>query len=385
MSNISALDNLPAIDMLKEEGITFESIANEMIADYQARYEELTGEALELYPADSRRILINTTAGKLYQLAAIMNERHKLNFIQYMYGPFLKNWGANFGFVEDGTEAAQVTLRFTLSAVQPQDITIPAGTRATCGDQIYFATDEDLVIPAGSEYGDTNATCTEVGTKGNGYIEGQLNIISDPVNLVESVSNTTESAGGHDEYTDEELRELIFNFSNTYSSAGPIEAYEEFTKAYSSNIIDAKVITDHQATVKIYILLQNGILPTAEYLENVYEYVKGLNKTPDTDKIEMYAPTQVGYTLEATYYISEDKKEIADGIKEAIEDSVNEFVNYTKSKIGRAINPDILRSYVNAAGGSRIVITAPEYEAIEEDEVAVCENISLTFGGYDKE
>lgn len=385
MSNISALDNLPEINLLDDEGITIESIANEMIADYEARYKELTGEELTLYPADSRRLMIATTAGKIYQLAAIMNERHKLNFIQYMYGSFLKNWAANFGYTESGLEAATVTLRFTLAAVQQVDITVPAGTRATCGDHIYFATDEDLVIPAGSLYGDTSATCTEEGTKGNGYIEGQLNIITDPVNLVASVENTNESAGGHDEYTDQELRELIFNFSDVYSSAGPIGAYEEFAKAYSSNIVDAKIITSDEAVVQIYILLQNGTLPTTAYLEDVYNFIMELQKTPDTDKVEMKAPTAVDYQIEATYYLPEDKKEIADGIKEAIEDSADEFAEYTKSKIGRAINPDILRSYVNAAGGSRIVITTPEYIAVEEDEVAICSNISLTFGGYDKE
>ena len=67
MAGISALENLPEIDVLKDEGITFDSIVNEMIADYEARYRELTGEELTIYPADSRRILINVTAGKIYQ------------------------------------------------------------------------------------------------------------------------------------------------------------------------------------------------------------------------------------------------------------------------------------------------------------------------------
>lgn len=385
MSNIGVLDNLPEIDMLKDEGITFDSIANEMIADFEARYQELTGEELILYPADSRRIMINTTAGKLFQLANIMNERHKLNFIQYMYGTFLKNWGAGFGFTEDGTEAATVTLRFHLAAVQPNNITIPAGTRATCGDHVYFATDEDLVIEAGQLYADTNATCTEPGTKGNGYIEGQLNIITDPVNLVEKVENTTESAGGHDEYTDQELRELIFNFPDTYSVAGPSGAYEEFVKAYSSNIIDAREITTSDAVVHIYVLLQNGNLPTSEYCDKVAEFLKSMKKTPDTDKVEIKPAVKVEYKLEATYFISEEKKEIADGIKEAIEDAGNEFTEYTKSRIGRAINPDILRAYVSAAGGSRIVIKTPDYRTIAENEVAVCNDIKITFGGFDKE
>ncbi len=91
-----------------------------MIADYEARYRELTGEELTIYPADSRRILINVTAGKIYQLATIINERHKLNFLQYMYGDFLKNWASNFGFDKDGRESASVKLRFHLADAQKQ-------------------------------------------------------------------------------------------------------------------------------------------------------------------------------------------------------------------------------------------------------------------------
>lgn len=164
MARIDALENLPKIDMLADEGITFESIVNEMIADYEAYWKELTGEELVLYPADSRRIMLNVAAGKLYQLAAIINERHKLNFLQYMYGDFTKNWAANFGFKENGVEAAIVTLRFYLAAEQLIDVLIPAGTRATCGDNIFFATDEPLIIPAGENYADTSATCTQQGT-----------------------------------------------------------------------------------------------------------------------------------------------------------------------------------------------------------------------------
>lgn len=385
MAKIDVLENLPKIDMLADEGITFESILNEMIADYEAYWKELTGEELTLYPADSRRIMLNVTAGKLYQLATIINERHKLNFLQYMYGEFTKNWAGNFGFKKDGVESATVTLRFHLAAVQPMDITIPAGIRATSGDLVFFATDEDLIIPAGETYADTSATCTQSGTVGNGYVIGQLNAIADPVNLVESVENITQSAGGHDEYTNQELKELIYNFPDIYSTAGPEGCYEEITKNYSSNIVDAKISTNAEALVLIYVLLQNGGIPTAEYCESVLNYIKDLKVTPDTDKVQVLAPGVVNYTIEATYYIPESKKDIADGVKESIEDAGQEFADYERSKIGRAINPNILTAYANAAGASRIEIISPSYSAIENNEVAICDKINLIFGGFEKE
>ena len=385
MAGISALENLPEIDVLKDEGITFDSIVNEMIADYEARYIELTGEELTIYPADSRRILINVTAGKIYQLATIINERHKLNFLQYMYGDFLKNWASNFGFDKDGRESASVKLRFHLADAQKTDIVIPKGTRATSGNGIFFATDEDTIIAAGEEYTDTNATCTEKGTIGNNYAIGQINSIADPVNLIESVENTTESSGGHDEYTDSELRELIYNFPERYSTAGSEGAYKELAMAYSTNIVDAKIITNNEAVVQIYILLQNGKVPDEEYCKKVQTFIYDLKESPDTDKIEVRAPEINEYEINATYYIPEEKKEIADGIKEAIMDAVEEFAEYTKTKVGRSINPGILTAYANAAGASRIQISSPDFQKIGESEVAVCRQINVIFGGFDKE
>lgn len=385
MAKIDALENLPEIDMLKDEGITFESIVNEMIADYESYWQELTGEELILYPADNRRIMLNVAAGKLYQLASIINERHKLNFLQYMYGDFTRNWAANFGFKEDGIESAKVTLRFGLVEPQSMDIMIPAGTRATSGDNVFFATDEELVIPSGQAYADTCATCTRSGTIGNGYAVGQLNVLADPINLVSGVQNMDQSAGGHDRYTNQELKELIYNFPACYTTAGPAECYEQIAMRYSNNIVDAKVITNNEALVQIFILLQNGVIPTVEYCEKVHDFIKELKVTPDTDKIEVAAPDVVTYEIEAGYYIAYEQKDIADGIKEAVEDAGSEFIDYTESRIGRAVNPNVLVTYANAAGASRIEIVKPSYQHIRENEVALCSNIKMSFRGFEKE
>ncbi len=379
------LDNLPEINMLADEGITFESIVNEMIADYEAYWRELTGEELILYPADSRRIMLNVAAGKLYQLATIINERHKLNFLQYMYGDYTRNWAANFGFKEDGVESATVILRFCLAEPQPTDIIIPAGTRATSGDNVFFAIDEVLVIPSGEVYAEASATCTLSGTVGNGYVIGQLNVIADPVNLVESVKNMTQSAGGHDKYTNQELKELIYNFPASYTTAGSAECYEQIAKRYSSNIVDAKAITNNEALVQIFILLQNGAIPAVEYCDKVLGYIKDLKVTPDTDKVEVIAPDVVTYEVEADYYIAYEQKDIADGIKEAIEDACGTFVDYIKSKIGRAVNPNVLITYVSAAGASRVEIKKPEHMYVGENEVAICSSIKMLFRGFEKE
>lgn len=378
-------DNLPDINPLEDEGITIEEIVAEMVQSYEEKYEEITGEELTLYPADERKIRINAVAEMLYQLAQFGADCFKQNFLKYSFGASLKNLGANIGYAETGEEAAITTLRFTLSEPMEQDVTIPAGTQVTEGTQVYFATDEDLIIPAGELYGDTAATCTDIGEMGNGYAIGQINILVDAVSYVESVKNITETSGGHDKYTTDELRENIYNFPSTYSTAGPEDEYIELVKKYSNNIIDVHTITSKESVVQIYVLLQNGSIPDGTKLQAIKAFLEEQKLTPDTDKIEVLAPEIVNYTIEATYYISYYKKEMEQTIKESIEEIAIEFEEYTKSKIGRAINPDMLIAFVNTAGASRIAIKTPTYKKIEENQVAICTKVNLIYGGLEKE
>lgn len=378
-------DNLPDINPLEDEGITIEEIVAEMVQSYEEKYEEITGEELTLYPADERKIRINAVAEMLYQLAQFGADCFKQNFLKYSFGASLKNLGANIGYAETGEEAAITTLRFTLSEPMEQDVTIPAGTQVTEGTQVYFATDEDLIIPAGELYGDTAATCTDIGEMGNGYAIGQINILVDAVSYVESVKNITETSGGHDKYTTDELRENIYNFPSTYSTAGPEDEYIELVKKYSNNIIDVHTITSKESVVQIYVLLQNGSVPDGTKLQAIKAFLEEQKLTPDTDKIEVLAPEIVNYTIEATYYISYYKKEMEQTIKESIEEIATEFEEYTKSKIGRAINPDMLIAFVNTAGASRIAIKTPTYKKIEENQVAICTKVNLIYGGLEKE
>lgn len=378
-------DNLPDINPLEDEGITIEEIVAEMVQSYEEKYEEITGEELTLYPADERKIRINAVAEMLYQLAQFGADCFKQNFLKYSFGASLKNLGANIGYAETGEEAATTTLRFTLSEQMEQDVTIPAGTQVTEGTQVYFATDEDLIIPAGELYGDTAATCTDIGEMGNGYAIGQINILVDAVSYVESVKNITETSGGHDKYTTDELRENIYNFPSTYSTAGPEDEYIELVKKYSNNIIDVHTITSKESVVQIYVLLQNGSVPDGTKLQAIKAFLEEQKLTPDTDKIEVLAPEIVNYTIEATYYISYYKKEMEQTIKESIEEIATEFEEYTKRKIGRAINPDMLIAFVNTAGASRIAIKTPTYKKIEENQVAICTKVNLIYGGLEKE
>lgn len=381
MLDLNALDNLPDIDILEEEGITLQGMLDEMVGDFEAYFENKNDESITLYPGDDRRIELEVIAAKLYQFAEIINTNYRFNFIKWMYGDRLKNWGANFGYVGSGEEYAETILSFTLSAEQLTDVTIPAGTRATAGDNIFFATDEDLVISAGEESGSVSATCTVAGTSGNGYAVGQLNIIADPVNLVASVSNTVASAGGHDEYTDDELKLEILNFTDNYSTSGPESAYEAHVREFSPQVADAKADSDTAGVVNIYTVLLDGELPDSSMLNDMLEYLIEKAAQPDTDSIVMNAASEVPYDIEISYYIPSGLRDNEDDIKLAVDDAILAFKKDNAENIGQDVDPGQLLSYVMAAGAQKVVIAEPSYISVEKNEVGICGDVSVTYNG----
>lgn len=383
-NSIEDLETLPDIDLLGDEEITLESIQEELIADYQDAYEEYTGEEITLYPAHPKRLELNVIGGQLYQVYEFASYLFKQNFIRYMEDDVLWNWGANIGFADSALSAATCTLEFGLNEPLDYNVEIPAGTRATAGDDVFFATSESCFILAGNLTVTTSAFCTENGTLGNDYIAGQINMLADPVVNVSYVKNIDVSAGGNDEYSGDELREKIFMFPSTYSVAGPEDAYVYYVKKYSDDIISVNVETDKEnATVKIYIMLSDGRVPDEAYCEKVLNYLLTLKKFPDTDNITVLAPEIVPYELNVTYYISSSNKDTEKTIKESVEEAAEAYVQNQYESLGFDINPDIFKTYARVAGAKRTEITSPVYKPLTLNQIAICSNVNVAYGGLE--
>ena len=74
------------------------------------------------------------------------------------------------------------------------------------------------------------AVCQTAGTDGNGLKAGEIAALVDPLPYTLSVTNTGASLGGADRETDEELAERIYLSPTSYSTAGPLAAYEYWVK-----------------------------------------------------------------------------------------------------------------------------------------------------------
>ena len=381
-NEIQKLYDLPEISFIDD--ITFDEILEEMISDYESFYEEKTGQKITLRPGDKEYIHIRIEAAQYYQMYLKLDNSAKMNLLKYSKGDFLKHLGAFKKTFIDQPKAAIVTARFTLSGVRKDVIYIPAGTRITAGDTIYFETDEYAEISAGAEYVDIPCTCQTVGTVGNDYIVGQISTIVDPVPYVAAVSNITKSEGGTGEESEESFRERIFLAPSSYSTAGPADAYEYWVKQYNSAAIeDVKIHEPEEAIVDIRILLKGGEIPSQTFCDGALAYLKENPIIPLTDNDQVAPPDIVNYKLKATYYIARSNINNIASIQESIEGAKETYLNWQKTKIGRDINPDALTEFVRAAGGKRVAIESPVFTRIPETSIAIESEVEFVYGGVE--
>lgn len=385
LNSIEEIQALPDIDILKDLGVSLEGIIEEMIDDYETEYEARTGRRKTLYAGDRDRILITVMAAQLYQAQERAAYLFRRNFLKWMEDEDLENWGANFGFKIPDAQPASVELKFYINDPLEFDVDIPAGTRATAGDNVFFATTDRGTLKAGQENVVIQALCSDAGELGNDYIPGQINVMADPVPYISGVTNQSTSAGGSERMTGEDLMLSILQWMSTYSTAGPAGAYEYWIMSYSSEIIDVSAVSlgDDSATENIYILLTDGKLPSVTFLNQVKQYLEELGNFPDTDKVDLYAPEKVEYALEVTYYISRSRRDNEEEIKSMVEDAIDAYVTYQGSGIGRAVDTTALIEYVRTAGAERVEVKKPQYQKLTASQVASCTSKKVTYGGLE--
>ncbi|MBP2655017.1 MAG: phage baseplate family protein [Firmicutes bacterium] len=382
MSMIEDLENLPDIDFVEKD---VDTLLEAMVTEYESAYEESTGESKTLADGDPVRIWIYSQALRIYAAYQLIDQAAKYNLLRYSSGDYLENLGARVGVNRAEATAATTTQRFTLSAAQESAVAIASGTQVSAGGSIYFATTEYAEVVAGDTYVDVTVECTETGTDGNGYLAGQITTLVDPIQYVSSTTNTSTSQGGTDEEDDDTLKGRIFQKPESFSVAGPVGAYEYFTKECNSSIIDVSVTSASPGEVDVCFILTDGELPDSTLISEVEEYLSDDSRRPLTDNVTVSAPETVSYDIEATYYIKSSDKTSASTIQTAVTSAVDDYVIWQKSIIGRDINPSQLISDIIGAGAKRVVITSPEYTEVSDTQVALEGTVNLTYGGLEDE
>jgi len=379
-----ALADFPEVSFI--DNMSLEEVKEFYQNAMKEKYRELTGKELVMKEADPIRLIAYADCLLLYQIAQYADRAGKMALLKYSYGDYLEDVGAFKGTERLQGAAAMTKLCFTLSMERNNVVVIPAGTRVTAGDGIYFETMDILEIPSGEVAGEVNAVCKEKGIKGNGYRAGELKVLVDPVPYVDKVENLTATEGGADLESDENLAERIYLAPSSWSTAGPDDAYKYWVKTFDPAITDVRVESEEPGNVEIYFILEGGQLPDEAMAEELASYLQDENIRPLTDHVAVQAPEVQEYEISLTYYVNESDRMKAASIQEKVNAAVQEYAAWQKEKIGRDINPDQLRKMVISAGAKRVTVESPDFKRIPRSSIALLsgsKDAEVLYGGVE--
>lgn len=356
------------------------TVVNALIQSYEA----FTGRTL--YPADPARLFILWVADIIIQERVNIDFSARQNVPRYAEGEYLDSLAELF---KDAyrlePEKAKTTLRFTLSIPLEVATIVPAGTRVTVDGEIIFQTLQALTIPAGDLFGDVEAECQTAGEIGNGFVPGQITQLIDIFPYFGSVENVSESDGGADEESDAAFYERMRESVETFSTAGPLGAYEYYAKSASALIVDVKATSPEPGEVDVRVLLSGGQLPGEEILKEVLDILNADKVRPLTDHVTVAAPETVPYDIDFTYWTQEGGAISDDKVAENIAAAVRAFKEWQGAKMGRDVNPSYLISLLMQAGAKRVKVRSPVDTVVPDNAVAVIGETAVVNGGAENE
>lgn len=320
-------------------------------------------------------------------LAAFVSiERNKLehglrqNRLSYAEDDILNHMGVEMSTERLPAKYASTTMAFVLEEDRVDALPIPEGTRYQVGD-VYFVTNKAHVIPPGTHLFAVEATCSEPGDIGNGFLVGEISTLVEPLPYVKAVQNTTVTNGGADEESDDAYAERIRLAPESFSVAGPDGAYIYWAKAASQNISDVKVKSPVGGEVNVYILMKNGKLPTEEELSVVESKMMDEQIRPLTDKVIVKAPSIINYTVSVEYWIANQSSQVSPIIEKQVNQAFEGYLEWQRSKMGRDVDFSELIARLKKDGAARVSVSSPMFIEIADTEVAVELSAEITFKG----
>lgn len=379
MARFEDVEDISFVDDIK-----LQDIINDCMATYKSKYKELSGINSPI-PYEERSHIYAYSL-QLYQLAQNIDEKAKQNFLKYATGEYLDNIALNKGVLRKQLEKSIVSVKFTLSAVQPKTIPIPQGTRITTIDSIkFFETREYSEIPAGQPHSIVVCEAQEGGADGNDFLIGEINVLVDVIAYIEKVENIDVPSGGSDIEDDDAFALRVHESRNLHSTTGAENAYKYFVKEFSSSIHDVCVKNPSGADIVISILTKDRKKVTQTFLDELLEFLQNRDIKALTDKITVKNVSTVNYMIDIGYYIQSSDAARVMLIQENIAKAVDEYKMWQSEKIGRDINSQKLISFMLLAGAKRVVLTSSQNIVIASDSVANCIDTTVEYLGIEED
>ena len=371
--NRGALANLPSVLFATKN-------AAEVEQEVIGLYERASGRTLA--PGDPVRLFLLTLVAIIAQQRAIIDFAGKQNLLAYAQGDYLDHLGALVGTCRIPPARARAVVRFSLSAAQPQPVSIPKGARVSAGET-YFVTVSQTVVLPGRMSADVLAECTIEGSAGNGYLPGQISKMVDPISYISGVVNVSTSTGGAEEESDESFRDRIQQAPERFSTAGPVGAYKYWAKSALQDISDVSVGSPEPGIVAIYPLMKGGDLPSGDVLSEVESICSADTVRPLTDTVRVLPPEAVEYGLNMVYWVARRDATMVSQIQQNVAVAVEDFLSWQRGALGRDINPSELIARVQGAGALRCEVRDPPHRSLSYSQIAREVSVNVEYGGFE--
>lgn len=342
----------------------FDTTAEALYKSYVDKLQSLTGE--KMYEGDERLVFAQCFFTVIVALFNSFNEAAKARMLRYAYGEILDAIGEFRNCKRLQPSKASCVVSFSIPSIRNTSVSIPKGTRVTADGSIVFETVEGATISVGEKTVEVEAVCQKGGSFANGVPVGALSTMMDNVAHVSGCSNTTISSGGNDgepypydanKYPDGDdgtgdnrYRERIRLANSAFSTAGSEDSYIYWAKSASAEIVDVRVISDKAAgTVELVVMTESGV-PSEDVKEKVLEVCSAKDVRPMNDIVSVSAPEEISYDIEIDYTVMDgDQNKAIDSIT-GEGGAVERFTKHIFSRLGRDINPDLLKLYCLQSG-----------------------------------
>lgn len=357
---------------------------DEIIAEMVERYQQITNKTL--YPAQVEQLLISVMAYQEKLDLTAINESAKQNLVAFSTAPVLDYLGQNVGITRLPPAKAYCNILFTF---QPGhgSLILPAGLRVRSQDGlVVFTTDVATAVLSSTNEVPVACTCESEGDSGNGYAEGDISVILDPQAYLTSAENTTETEGGSDEETDENLRQRIFLAFAQSATAGSRSSYRFYALSANPGIIDVFVAGPNQPDfidapppghVHIYPLMADGATTPLQVINQVYTACNAEDVRPLTDTVTVFAPEGVNYDIEVelTILTTADQQAIVDAVTAALE----AYAEGRLSALGLDVTEDSITALCMVDGVYSVDVISPASDlVIDFNEFGRNQSITVT-------
>lgn len=250
---------------------------------YQPKtFLEITADMVEACRASSDQLTdfnVGSVVRTLLESQAVGLEDFYIAVNQAIQDAIPASLYAAFDFQRLPAAVARGKIRVTIAPTFT-DFTLPAGSPlSTAGGEVNFATDGDLVIPAGDTVGEVAAVCTTAGVVGN-VPANTITILTGSNLSVQSVTNPLSFSMGSDGESDQAMKARFVAYIASIARATPasLEYAARAQKRYDAegNIIEAVervAVQEYAGYVRMYIYSGSGA--SDELVEQVQRVIDG--------------------------------------------------------------------------------------------------------------